>query len=913
MERHIIEKQLKDKTGYWQARIMAEINYLEQYILANPECGFDKLLEDAVALLNEAVRSDGAVTQKTAAVIEEKLSAASKAVKETTVNCIGHAHIDMNWMWRYDETVSITISTVRTMLDLMKEYPNFTFAQSQASVYRIIDEYAPDMIEEIKTRIKENRWEVTASTWVETDKNMPNGESLTRHLIYSRQYLKKLLDLSDEDFYLDFEPDTFGHNINVPEILTRGGVKYYYHCRGHEGQSIYRWRSPSKSEITVYCEPMWYISSVDYDSFAYVPLFCADNSVNQVLYVYGVGDHGGGVTRRDIDRLIDMMSWPCMPTIRFGKYLDFFKYLDTLELPVVDTELNAVFSGCYTTQTRIKRANRAAEATLDEAESFNALSDLLGGYRYDAGRYSEDWKRILFNHFHDILPGSGTTDTREFALGEFQKAMADAGSRKSFAVRSIASMIDTTSLLKEPDKYPDSVSEGAGGGYGVENFNYVSASHNRGINRLYTIFNPSQYENSSLCEIAVFDWQGDMELIGFFDENGSPVEYQLLDKKPQKYWIHSYFRVLVNVTVPAYGYRTVRLSQINKAIPAKRFANPRVYKVPECVLENDFLRAEFDLNDSSLVSLIDKTSGKELIKNSGGFRYIEEASKSMSAWVIDRYMLDEAVCKNIKFMRRTSGELRNSLEFNVRIKSSVLNFTVFLDKNSRALTYDVKCNWREVGTRETGVPQLGYRIPLSSHCDSYRYDVPFGIIDRAPRKDDSPALSYIYAGGVMLCTDSKYGFRGTDDSLYVDLIRSAYDPDSTPEVYDHSFKIFVGIPESDRAADLGRLSRTLCHTMSAVDNASHPGKLAPCGSFLNVSDGAVISSVKLAEDGSGDVIIRGWNTTGAPLSVKFTSAFTPKSACLTDIHEVRIFDIDINDGVSFTADAFSSFTVRMAR
>lgn len=93
----------------------------------------------------------------------------------------------MNWMWGFQETAAVTVDTFRTVLDLMREYPDFTYAQSQASTYQIIEEYAPEMLEEIRQRIHEGRWEVTATTWVEPDKNMPNGESLARHILYTKR------------------------------------------------------------------------------------------------------------------------------------------------------------------------------------------------------------------------------------------------------------------------------------------------------------------------------------------------------------------------------------------------------------------------------------------------------------------------------------------------------------------------------------------------------------------------------------------------------------------------------------------------------------------------------------------------------------------------------------------------------
>ena len=100
-----------------------------------------------------------------------------------------HAHIDMNWMWSFNETVAATLATFRSMVNIMDQYPEFKFSQSQGALYRIVEEYDPDMMEEIKKRIAQGRWEVTASAWVETDKNMPGGESLLRHIQYTKEYM----------------------------------------------------------------------------------------------------------------------------------------------------------------------------------------------------------------------------------------------------------------------------------------------------------------------------------------------------------------------------------------------------------------------------------------------------------------------------------------------------------------------------------------------------------------------------------------------------------------------------------------------------------------------------------------------------------------------------------------------------
>ena len=138
---------------------------------------------------------------------------------------------------------------------------------------------------------------------------------MARHLLYTREYLSNLLGVKREDLDLDFEPDTFGHSANLPEILTQGGVKYYYHCRGHEDHSIFRWKAPSGASVLVFRGSDWYLGPITYDMVLDVPSYCDANHTDIMMKVYGVGDHGGGPTRRDIERIREMASWPLMPEI----------------------------------------------------------------------------------------------------------------------------------------------------------------------------------------------------------------------------------------------------------------------------------------------------------------------------------------------------------------------------------------------------------------------------------------------------------------------------------------------------------------------------------------------------------------------------------------------------------------------
>jgi len=286
---------------------------------------YDENVGEALSVLENALAADGAVTKGTAARAEELLMPLSADAREYKLILAGHAHIDMNWMWSWPETVAATIATFTTMLNIMDEYPDFCFSQSQTSVYQIVDEYAPQLKERMLERIREGRWEITSSAWVETDKNMPNTESLLRHIGYSRKYLAEHWGIDPDSLEIDFSPDTFGHSANLPELDGFGGVKYYYHCRGLNGNNaLYRWRAPSGKEMIVYREQYWYNSGITpKPAMGLIDVSRGSGGLKTGLVVYGVGDHGGGPTRRDVERGLEMMQWPVFPTVKFGTFRQF--------------------------------------------------------------------------------------------------------------------------------------------------------------------------------------------------------------------------------------------------------------------------------------------------------------------------------------------------------------------------------------------------------------------------------------------------------------------------------------------------------------------------------------------------------------------------------------------------------------
>ena len=923
---------LNSKThgNYYPTRVAAQIGYALKLSAYNSN-KYDSQIGEIIDFVIDDVNKNGCITTPAAVEAEKRLSFMSELAKKVTVYCISHAHIDMNWMWGYQETAATTVDTFRTVLDLMDEYKDFTYSQSQASVYKIIEETDPDMLNEIKARIHEGRWEISASTWVETDKNMPNGESLARHILYTKRYLSKLFDVKPDSMQLDFEPDTFGHNWTVPEILNKGGVKYYYHCRAFEGEYLYKWQSRNGASILVFRDPSWYNADIDYNMFYNLPEYCDRYKVDVMMKVYGVGNHGGGPTRRDIERISDMMTWPVMPTMKFGTYHEYFRELEKFAdiLPVVNQELNFVFTGCYTSQSRIKLANRISEDRLYEAEAVSAAAGVLSGKSH-AKSYAKAWENVLFNHFHDILPGSGVVDTREYAMGLFQKTIATAQTNMTNAMRAITKKIDTSSIPIEIDK--NSIAEGGGVGFAVEHgqgYKFPQTERGNGKVRIFHLFNPTAFDRQAPCEIVVWDWNYDQGLISVKDTAGNAVEWKHT-QGTAGYWGHSYFKIVIDAKVPSFGYATYILTEESRQGLPGMYKDERSdhFNDADINVENDKIKVTFDRRTMQIVSFIDKKSGKDVVckdNPAGVFRYIKEDTRhGMTSWRVGHYMSVENLNKeyDVRVHDINLHGIRKWIRYEIRFKASSINVTVLLDKNSSTLKYSLRVDWHEVGRHGEGIPQLNFYNPLAVSADKYRYDIPFATIDREEKYHDMPGNSYAVAlpscdecKSVMIVTDSKYGFRTVENSLAVDLIRSSCDPDPYPEYGIHHINIGLSIPEDTCNQTLKKTRDEFVHFIPFISGTKHRGELPLNAKLFTLEGDVLVSSVKTAEDSSDgkDIIVRLYdaNGNGATASLRFDTYVS--RAEIVDINENTVKSLNVyGNAVTVDVPKYEVITLKIS-
>ncbi|MBO4769852.1 MAG: alpha-mannosidase [Clostridia bacterium] len=910
------------KEGYHAERICSQMSYLD--MLSEFDTGADKsLLEQATDFLLAECGRDGVITVSAMTKAEEMLAPLAPVAKSYTELFVSHAHIDMNWMWGYNETVSLTLDTFRTILGLMREYPDFTFAQSQASTYEIVEKYCPEMLDEIKQRVHEGRWEVTAAEWVEPDKNMPDGESLTRHIIKTREYLSSLLDIAPESLDLDFVPDTFGHNINVPEILVSAGVKYMYHCRGENLPNLYNYVSPSGKRTLNYCENDWYNGTIATNKFEMLPDFCKRNGVKTFLVCYGVGDHGGGPTRRDIEKITEYSKWPLTPSIRFGTFRDFFRAVEPQRdsFPDVGCELNCIFTGCYTTQSRIKMANRISEARINDAETLGAITGMLGGKVAGAEKLDRAWKNILFNHFHDILPGSGTIETREYAMGKFQDTLAHVSSYISSSMHSIASRISTESVPFE--ETGGTVSEGGGVGYFDSEssaFRLGSAERGRGKVRAFHVFNTLSFERSEVCDLTMWDYNYDISELSVTDADGNSLEYHITPGKTG-YWGHSFNTLQVKVTIPAFGYNTVIVKPKNtkEFLSAGRFDSPRndnYINDDDIVLENERIRAVFNHSTLELTSLTDKKTGEGLISCSSMFFRLTDENPvyGMTSWRVGPAMKVQNLNETCgaRLLETWSNAVSRGLKYELRFGRSVLKAVVSLKNGDPYLCVKTNVDWHEEPEHGIRIPQLSFAVPVSYETDGKSVcDVPYGTIERQAVSHDVPCLSYIGIGGktehiVSIITDSKYGYRCTGQTGSVTLLRSSYDPDPYPENGIHNFTIAVAASAKHA---LPYISRRFCHPALYIPAVRHEGGELPlCGSALNVSGDVVVSSLKHAENGEG-YAVRVYNLRESGQACRITMRSDIKRAVLTDSTETPLCDLSVEGStVPLAVDPYATST-----
>ena len=343
-----------------------------------------------------------------------------------TISAIGHAHIDLAWLWPIRETIRKGARTFSTALRMMERYPDYVFGASQPQLYQWMKDYYPSLYGEVKKKVAEGRWEVQGAMWVEPDANVPSGESLVRQILYGKRFYREEFGINVTNLWM---PDVFGYSGSLPQILRNAGVdtfltqKLSWSLFNQHPHHTFHWQGIDGSTVLVHMPPeSTYNSSAAPRAVAKAEHDYLDKDVSdECLLLFGIGDGGGGPGEEHLERLNREKNLSGLSPVVQETSETFFKKLmessDRYAKWCGELYLER-HQGTLTSQARNKRFNRRLEFALRELEYFAAR---IGGNlsAYPQADLERIWKEVLLYQFHDILPGSSITRVFEESLARY--------------------------------------------------------------------------------------------------------------------------------------------------------------------------------------------------------------------------------------------------------------------------------------------------------------------------------------------------------------------------------------------------------------------------------------------------------------------------------------------------------------
>jgi len=756
-----------------------------------------------------------------------------------TIHASGNSHIDMAWLWPASETTMVVEHTWSSALQLMREFPGLTYTHSSAAAYEWMEEKYPPLFEEIRQRVKEGRWEVIGGMWVEPDLNMPDGESLVRQLLLGKRYFQ---DKFGVDVRIGWNPDSFGYNWQLPQIYKKSGVDFFvtqkmaWNDTTKFPYKLFWWEAPDGSRVLTYF-PHDYANPINplnmaRDLAAYAPAM----KYPDMLYLFGVGDHGGGPTR---DMLETAQRWrkdAVYPRLELGAVQPWFddlaKRAPSLDLPVWKSELYFQYHrGVFTSQAETKKGNRRSEELLLTAEKFSSLAS-LGGSVYPSGDLRLAWEKVLFNQFHDIAAGSGISAVYKDAARDYAEVGRIGREHLDHALEALAARVNTL-----------------------------------GAGAAVVVFNPLAWKRTSVeeAEVELPGPAGAPAGAEVHDAMGRPVPAERLSKPDDP-------RVRVRFLaqdVPALGYSVFHVV----AGPKQGSGTSTLAAGPD-FLENEFFRVRVDPKTGCMTSLYDKQSHWEAIPPDACGNELQaflDKPKAWDAWNIDAdfekqmWKLDEA--DEVRLAEK--GLLRAVLRVKKHFQSSTFVQEITLYPHVRRVDVRMTVDWHEKHIL------LKVAFPVAVQAETASYEIPFGAIARpttrrTPEEQaqfEVPALRWADLSdsthGLSLLNDSKYGYDGKDNVLRLSLLRSPEWPDPHADEGGHDFT-YALVPHAGgwREAGTVRAGYELNSPLRWIAVGSHGGALPATYSFAGIEpQNLLLTGLKQAEGGT-DLILRFYEFAG---------------------------------------------------
>ncbi|MFA6471048.1 MAG: glycoside hydrolase family 38 C-terminal domain-containing protein [Candidatus Latescibacterota bacterium] len=760
-----------------------------------------------------------------------------------TAYITGQAHIDMNWLWTYKETVNIAQDTFRQVVAFMDEYPNFTYIQSQAAVYKAIEKADPALFERIHRYVKEGRWELGGGMWVEADTNMSGGESLARSFLLAQRYY---LDRFGKMAVVGWLPDDFGHISQLPQLLTLAGCGSFYTKRCSPINGPFWWEAPDSSKVLCYANKFYnqaITTDITREFDEIVP------GGKKLFIPYGVGDHGGGPTRRDIETAHVLNDTPRYPKVNLTTFENFASSVEKEEknLPTHRGEMQFIFEGCYTSVAKVKEGNRRCESALYSGEFMSTLNRFLGG-SYPAQELRDAWETLLFNQFHDILPGSAIHESNMDAVADHKWVISHADNARDSALRKIADQV----------KFP------RGDGQPVVVFNLQPRARTSPVEaEIFTHSSPATthlsywafpYKAGQIEPLNI--GQGNSPSVVVRDPSGKTIPAQVVWGKNFPPGWRS--RILfMGDSLPAGGYRSYT---IDTARPGEY---NELFTAEGGVFETDYFIVKFDMSTGDIVSLRDKRTKTEFAKSGMNRLRIYVENPGANAWTIGepKRVEDITDVESIKITER--GPVRACIETVKKWGNSKFIQRTYIYRSYPRIDFELDVHWFERVDPVAGAPMLRVIFPVALNDPHFFCHVPFDVVERPTNGQEVPAQRWVDisdgVSGIALLNRSKYGHSFKDGELRLSLLRSFNSPDIYPDqgIQHCSYALFPhaggwknGVWDEGDNYNVPALSTEPPSMALGRENAILPEE----SSFISIDKGNVVLS-GLKESENGDEII----------------------------------------------------------
>jgi alpha-mannosidase len=875
--------------------------------LARLNAAFDR----AVAALDLRALAAGGWPQVQASIKRSlRLAAPVKSyLGEFRIQLVGNAHIDIAWLWRIAETMALSKNTYETVIKNMAEYPELTYAQSEAVTYDWIEKQHPDLFQQIREKVRSGRWEIVGGMWVEPDCNLISGESWARQILYGKKYFREKFGV---DVRIGWNPDSFGYNWNMPQLYKQSGIdsfitqKLWWNDTTVFPHFLFNWQGVDGSTILTYMPPLSYASELELKEVANgVSKYEATTGLKESLILYGLGDHGGGPNREILDRVRGYGKLALAPKFVHATPSLFLqqKRKEKLDLPLWQDELYLEYhQGTFTTQAAVKKNTRRTEALLGSTEKLAAIARLLGG-DYPAAELEKDWKSALTLQFHDILPGSGITPVYRDALETFQAVQKDLKRLENAAFDRICGSIAI------PRDLP-------------------------GMKLL--VFNPLSWERDDAVTTH-FPMPKDSGL-RLLDEAGQDVVFEAgLTEDGMKGEI-----TFVARKVPPLGYRVYSLVPVpggSLSLPADPGKNVTASDhVPsgDGVLENAALRVVIDAASGNLKSIFDKRQRREFVapgEEANKLWVYEDRPEDWDAWNIGYTGRGWELNKADKVELVSSGPVKTVY----RVDKSFLG----ISKERYYPTENFPSSFfKQYITLYNGLDRLDIRteadwwedhlslkacFPVAVEADKAFYEIPFAAIGRTTRFEtlwekaryEVPALRWADLaddkGGIALLNDSKYGHDIHGSVMKLSLLRSPTWPDPMADRGRHEFTYSL-YPHAGswQQGQVVRRGQELNQPLLTRLLAGSQGSLPPVHSFFGVEgDGVILDSIKLAENGR-DLVFRLYEANGNAETAVLRFFRAPRSAVSADLLENETAPLVVKgDRLELSFRAFEIKTVKV--